>query len=61
MATLEYVLAEALKLNTLDQVKLISTLAHRVEQQIRHGRAADGQATDSPASGVGNVVPGEGM
>ena len=37
MATLESVLAEALKLDTLDQVKLISTLAHKVEQKIRLG------------------------
>ena len=55
MSTLEYVLAEALKLNTLDQVKLISTLAHRVEQQIRHGQAADSHAS------TGNVAPGEGV
>ena len=35
MATLDDVLAEALKLDTLDQVKLISTLAHLVEEKIR--------------------------
>ncbi len=51
MATLEYVLAEALKLNTLDQVKLISTLAHRVEQKIRQGQGAESAGSD-PASNL---------
>ncbi len=57
MARYEYVLAQAMKLDILEQVRLISTLAHKVEKEVRREGAKRSEAPQPEADtnpGTGN-------